>query len=249
MTTETETETTTVPHPRIASRDEWLAERKALLEHEKELTRRMDRVNAERRRLPMVRVETEYAFEGPGGPVSLVDLFEGRRQLVVYHFMFDPEWEKGCTGCTGFVDALGDLSMLGERDTSFVLISRAPLPKLERYKAERGWDRRWVSSHGNDFNYDFHATLDPAKAPVEYNYRSEEELLARSGRDEFEPHESHALSVFFRLGDEVFHTYQAFARGVESVTDAYALLDRTPYGRQEDFEDSPAGWPQRPTYG
>jgi predicted dithiol-disulfide oxidoreductase (DUF899 family) len=242
-------ETESVPHPRIVSREEWRAARKELLEHEKELTRRSDRVNAQRRRLPMVPVEKEYVFRGPDGPVGLLDLFEGRRQLIVYHFMFDPEWEKGCPGCTGFVDALGDLSMLADRDTTFVLISRAPLAKLERYRAERGWDQRWVSSHGTDFNYDFHATLDPERAAPEYNYRTAEELAARTDEPYFHQGEQHALSVFFRLDDRIFHAYQCFARGVESLTDAYPLLDRTPYGRQEDFEDSPEGWPQRPTYG
>ena len=127
----------TIPHPRIASRDQWLADRKALLTHEKELTKHRDRVNAERRRLPMVKLDKTYAFDGPNGKRSLGELFDGRRQLIVYHFMFDPEWEKGCPGCTGFVNALGDLSMLNKRDTTFVLISRAPLAKLEAYKASR----------------------------------------------------------------------------------------------------------------
>lgn len=243
-------ETGTVAHPSIVSRDEWLTERRALLAEEKELTRHMDEVNARRRRLPMVPVEKDYAFAGPEGEVSLLDLFEGRRQLIVYHFMFDPEWEKGCMGCTGFVDALGDLSMLAERETSFVLISRAPLDKLERYKAQRGWDCRWVSSFGSDFNYDLHVTLDEDVAPVEHNFKTLAQLEKRTdGWPPYMSGENHSLSVFFRLGDEIFHTYQAFARGVESVTDSYALLDRTPYGRQEDFEDSPEGWPQRPTYG
>src|SRR5450432_864524 len=118
----------TTPHPRIVSQDEWLAERKKLLAEEKELTKHHDRVNAERRRLPMVKIEKDYVFDGPNGKPSLLDLFEGRRQLIVYHFMFDPAWDKGCPGCTGFVAALGDLSMLNKRDTTFVLISRAPLP-------------------------------------------------------------------------------------------------------------------------
>jgi predicted dithiol-disulfide oxidoreductase (DUF899 family) len=164
--------------------------------------------------------------------------------------MFDPDWEKGCMGCTGFVDALGDLSMLAKRDTTFVLISRAPLAKLERYKEERGWNRTWVSSNDSDFNYDYHVTLDDGVAPLEYNYRDKAELEARSGGEPwFLKGEAHGLSVFFRVGDEVYHTYSAYARGVEGLTDAYSLLDRTPYGRQEDFEDSPEGWPRKPTYG
>jgi predicted dithiol-disulfide oxidoreductase (DUF899 family) len=238
-----------VPHPPIVSQGEWLMQRKALLTDEKALTRATDRVNAQRRRLPMVRIEKTYMFDGPNGKQRLQDLFEGRRQLIVYHFMFDPRWEKGCPGCTGFVGALGDLSMLAERETTFVLISRAPLEKLERYKRERGWNRAWYSSFGSDFNYDFHVTLDASKAPVEYNYRNQAEMQAHGVSNASDIGEAHGLSVFFRLGDDAYHTYSAYARGVESVTDAYSLLDRTPYGRQEDFEDSPAGWPQRPTYG
>jgi predicted dithiol-disulfide oxidoreductase (DUF899 family) len=237
-----------IAHPRIASRDEWLAERKKLLAHEKELTRHYDRVNAERRRLPMVRIEKEYLFDTPAGKRSLKDLFDGRRQLIVYHFMFDPAWDTGCSGCTGYVDALGDLSMLNDRDTTFVLISRAPLPKLEAYKASKGWKVPWVSSFGSDFNYDFHVTHDEKVAPIEYNYQTKAELKARRGPGNVEG-EDHGLSVFFRLGDDVYHTYSVYARGTERLTDAYSLLDTTPYGRQEDFEDSPPGWPQRPTYG
>ncbi|MGR4069608.1 DUF899 domain-containing protein [Billgrantia sp. C5P2] len=239
----------TAAHPEIVSREAWLDARKQLLEEEKALTRQMDRVNARRRRLPMVRIDKPYVFDAPSGKTSLLDLFEGRQQLIVYHFMFDPEWEKGCGGCTGFVNALGDLSMLDERSTGFVLVSRAPLAKLDAYKAAQGWHLPWVSSHGSDFNYDFHVTLDEAVAPAEYNYRSQAELMARSDEPHFMQGECHGLSVFFRLGEEIYHTYSTYARGCESLTDAYALLDRTPYGRQEDFEDSPPGWPQRPTYG
>lgn len=238
---------TTIAHPPVVSRETWLKERKALLAEEKELTRHYDRVNARRRRLPMVKLNKEYIFDGPSGKTRLLDLFEGRHQLIVYHFMFDPNWEKGCMGCTGFVNALGDLSMLGERDTSFVLISRAPLEKLERYKAAQGWGLPWLSSFNSDFNYDFHVTQDKAVAPVEYNYRNEQELEKTGSY--FTQGEAHGMSVFFRLDDEVFHTYSTYGRGVESLTDSYSLLDITSYGRQEDFEDSPAGWPQKPTYG
>jgi predicted dithiol-disulfide oxidoreductase (DUF899 family) len=239
----------TVPHPNIVSRGEWLGARKALLAREKELTRQRDAVNAARRRLPMDRIDKDYLFEGPQGEVSLLNLFEDRRQLIVYHFMFDPAWDAGCSGCTGFVESLGDLTMLNDRDTSLVLVSRAPLPKLESYKGRQGWTLPWVSSFGSDFNYDFHVTLDEAVAPLEHNYRSKAELEQRADEPHFMSSETHGLSVFFRLDDDVFHTYSTYARGVEGLSDAYGLLDRTPYGRQEDFEASPPGWPQRPTYG
>jgi len=234
--------------PKIATQEEWLAQRLKLLEHEKELTKQKDRVNAERRRLPMVKVEKEYTFDTLEGKKSLKDLFEGRKQLIVYHFMFDPKWDEGCPGCTGYVDALGDLSALADRDTTFVLISRAPLEKLQAYKAKRGWNRNWVSSYGSDFNYDYHATQDESKAPVEYNYLTKEQILAR-GLTYILDGEQHGTSVFFRDGDDVYHTYSNYARATEGTADSYGLLDLTPYGRQEEFEDSPAGWPQRPTYG
>jgi predicted dithiol-disulfide oxidoreductase (DUF899 family) len=240
--------TVTIPHPPVVSRDQWLAERKTLLTHEKELTKQLDRVNAERRRLPMVKIEKDYMFEGPDGKRSLEDLFGGRRQLIVYHFMFDPEWDKGCPGCTRYVNALGDLSKLNERDTTFVVVSRAPLAKLTAYKAQKGWSIPGFSSFGSDFNYDFHVTLDETVAPVEYNYRDKAAMEARKGPNGMEG-EEHGLSVFFRLDDDVFHTYSAYARGTGSLTDAFSLLDTTPYGRQQDFEDSPPGWPQKPTYG
>lgn len=233
------TNTEVIAHPPIATQEAWLAARKELLLREKELTRAYDRLSAERRRLSMVKVEKNYLFDGPDGQRSLLDLFDGKQQLIVYHFMFDPEWENGCPGCTNYVNALGDLSDLKERNTAFVLVSRAPLAKLEAYKAKKGWDQPWYSSYGSDFNYDFHVTLDEAVALPEYNYR---EQPGEKG-------ERPGTSIFFRVGDEIYHTYSTFARGGESLTHTYALLDITPYGRQEDWEDSPAGWPQRPTYG
>jgi predicted dithiol-disulfide oxidoreductase (DUF899 family) len=241
--------TSTIPHPPIVLQDEWRGERLKLLAHEKELTKEYDRVNAERRRLPMVKLEKVYSFDGPNGKRRLHDLFDGQRQLIVYHFMFDPAWEKGCPGCTGFVSRLGDLSLLKERDTTLVVISRAPLENLEKYKADKRWDIAWFSSFGSDFNYDFHVTLDPKVAPQEYNYRNKVEMEKAVGHPVQMEGEAHGLSVFFRMDDEVFHTYSAYARGVESLTDSFRLLDVTPYGRQQDFEVSPEGWPQRPTYG
>jgi predicted dithiol-disulfide oxidoreductase (DUF899 family) len=240
----------TIPHPPIVDRESWLRERKQLLEDEKLVTRLQDRVNARRRRLPMVKIDKDYEFSTEEGKASLVDLFQGRQQLIVYHFMFDPSWEKGCPGCTGLVNALGDLSMLNDRQTTYVLISRAELPKLLKYKAEKGWDKRWVSSFGSDFNYDFHVTQDRSIVPLEYNYVKQEEMDRRAADEPyFQNGENHGISVFFNLDGQVYHTYSAFARGCESLTDSYRLLDITPYGRQEDFEDSPSGWPQKPTYG
>ncbi|MEL6224909.1 MAG: DUF899 domain-containing protein [Cyanobacteria bacterium J06627_8] len=240
---------TNIAHPPVVSREVWLKERKALLAEEKELTHQLDRVNAKRRRLPMVKLEKPYVFDGPKGKANLLDLFEGRRQLIVYHFMFDPSWEKGCMGCTGFVNALGDLSMLGDRNTTFALVSRAPLEKLERYKASQQWSWTWVSSFESDFNYDFHVSQDSAIAPIQYNYCNQAELGSRPGSAYLSKGEKHGMSVFFCVEDQIFHTYSTYGRGVESLSDSYSLLDITPYGRQEDFEDSPPGWPQQPTYG
>jgi len=225
-------------HPPIVSEEEWRAQRIELLAREKELTKTQDRLSAARRRLPMVKVDKDYVFDGPNGKRSLLDLFDGHQQLIVYHVMFDPSWEKGCMGCTGYINALGDLSDLATHDTGFVVISRAPLAKLEAYKAKMGWSIPWYSSNGSDFNYDFHVSFDKNDPHKEYNYRPNE----GDG-------EAPGTSVFFRLGDDIYHTYSTFARGSEYLTNTSALLDITPYGRQEEWEDSPPGWPQHPTYG
>ncbi|HEU4539865.1 MAG TPA: DUF899 family protein, partial [Jiangellaceae bacterium] len=160
--------------PRIASRDEWLAARMELLAKEKELTRQRDALNTERRNLPMVEVEKDYVFAGPDGPVRLIDMFEGRRQLIIYHFMFDPEWEDGCSSCTAGTDELspGFIEHLHIRDTSYAMVSRAPLAKLQRWKAKKGWDVPWYSSYGSDFNYDFGVTIDESVASAQYNFRT-----------------------------------------------------------------------------
>jgi predicted dithiol-disulfide oxidoreductase (DUF899 family) len=235
--------TANIAHPPIASPADWLAARTALLAREKDLTRARDALGAARRRLPMVRIEKDYTFVGPDGAVMFPDLFDGRRQLIVYHFMFDPRWEDGCPTCSRYVDALSGLDTLRDRDTTFALVARAPYAKLAAWKARRGWCVPWWSSYGSDFNYDFHVTFDESVAPTEHNYRS-----VTIPADE-QPGEGQGLSVFFRLDDAVFHTYSAYARGVEGLTHASSLLDVTPYGRQEDWDDSPPGWPQRPTYG
>ena len=234
--------------PQVASRDQWLVARKELLAKEKEASRARDALSAERRRLPMIPITKEYLFEGPGGQATLADMFEGRHQLIVYHFMFDPGWDEGCNACSILVDNMGHLAHLHARDTSLALVSRAPLAKIEGHKARMGWTVPWYSSFGSDFNYDFHVTLDEKVRPVEYDYRTKAEMEAAKVPNPTKG-EEHGLSVFFRIDNDVFHTYSTYARGTESLTDAYALLDRTPYGRQEDFEDSPPGWPQKPTYG
>jgi predicted dithiol-disulfide oxidoreductase (DUF899 family) len=210
--------------PRIASRDEWLAARKQLLSREKEATRARDALNAERRKLPMVEVDKEYVFEGPDGKMSLLDLFEGRRQLIVYHFMFDPSWDEGCPSCSFLADSIGHLSHLHAVDTTLAAVSRAPLAKIERFKARMSWTFPWYSSFGSDFNYDFHVTLDAAVAPVEYNYQA-----GIDGTGEVP-----GTSVFLRDGDRIFHTYSAYARGGDILLGTFNYLDLTPLGRQED---------------
>ncbi len=210
--------------PPIVSREEWQSARDALLAKEKAHTRAKDAISAERRRLPMVKIDADYRFEGPEGEVSLLDLFEGRRQLIVQHFMFHPDWENGCPACTFAVNNIGSIALLHDTDTTFVLVSRAPLAKLEAYKARMGWTFPWYSSGGSTFNRDFNVTVeDDVEIP--------------------------GMNVFLRDGDNVYHTYSTGGRGVEPFIPSFAFLDMTPYGRQQDWEDSPAGWPQRPTYG
>ena len=228
--------------PEVVSGEEWLVARKELLAREKELTRRRDALNAERRRLPMVEITKEYVFEGPDGRATLPDLFDGRRQLIVGHFMFDPRWDDGCPSCSAGADEVsnGLLEHLHARDTSFVYVSRAPIEKLERYKAKKGWFFAWYSSHGSDFNYDFHVTLDEAVAPLEYNYRtkSEHEQAGTSYYLEGEqPIEAPGSSYFLRDGDRVFHTYSTYGRGAEMTGGSYYFLDLTALGRQEDWEE------------
>ena len=227
--------------PRIATRDEWLAARTALLVEEKELTRRRDALNAKRRELPMVEITEDYVFEGPDGPARLLDLFEGRPQLIVYHFMFDPSWEDGCSSCTAGTDELspGFFEHLHTRDTSYALVSRAPLEKLERWKEKRGWDIPWYSSYGSDFNYDFGVTIDESVRPGAYNFRSKAEYEA-AGSDFFEydqPFEMPGRSCFLTVDGRVFHTYSQYARGLESTGGSYYFLDLTALGRQEDWEE------------
>jgi predicted dithiol-disulfide oxidoreductase (DUF899 family) len=226
--------------PKIATRAEWLRARKELLDKEKDLTRRRDSLNTARRELPMVEVEKDYVFDGPDGPVRLIDMFEGRRQLIIYHFMFDPDWEDGCPSCTAGTDELsaGFFEHLRTRDTSYAMVSRAPLAKLESWKAKQGWDIAWYSSHGTDFNYDFGVTIDESVTPGQYNFRTRAEFEAM-GSDFFEsdqPFEMPGRSCFLQVDGRVFHTYSQYARGLESTGGSYYFLDLTALGRQEEWE-------------
>jgi predicted dithiol-disulfide oxidoreductase (DUF899 family) len=226
--------------PDVVSREDWIAARKALLVDEKAMTRARDRLSAARRRLPMVRVDVEYSFEGPEGRASLLDLFDGRRQLIVQHFMFDPDWDEGCSSCTAGCDEISDglLGHLASRDTSLVVVARAPLSKLEAYRNRRGWTFPWYSSFGSSFNYDFHVTLDSSVSPVEFNYRALPELSA-VGMDWMAEGswEQPGYSCFLTDGDQVFHTYSTFGRGTESLGGSYYFLDLTALGRQEEWEE------------
>jgi predicted dithiol-disulfide oxidoreductase (DUF899 family) len=212
--------------PQVVSQAEWEAAHEKLLVKEKEATGARDALAAERRRLPMVRIDKDYVFDGPDGKASLLDLFDGRSQLILYHFMFAPGvqgWPSaGCPGCSLVVDNMGHPAHLHARDTSLVLVSRAPLAQIEPYKERMGWTVPWFSSSGSDFNDDFGLSTDQG--------------------------ETFGLSVFLRDGDSVFRTYFTAGRGVEALGSNWTFLDLTPLGRQEDWEDSPAGYPQTPRY-
>ena len=225
--------------PEVVSREQWLAARKELLVKEKELTRARDRVNADRRRLPMVRIDKPYAFEGPHGTVGLLDLFEGRPQLAMHHFMFDPEWDQGCTSCSSAADGIGRLRQLHVRNTTLVAVSRAPYPKLAAFRERMGWTFPWYSSSGSDFNYDFHATLDDRVVPVLLYFRTEAEL-AEAGTpwtESMRGEELPGISAFLRVGEEVFHTYSTYGRGIDEFHNGYPYLDLTALGRQEAWEE------------
>ena len=226
------------PLPRIASREEWLLARKALLEKEKALTRQRDALNAERRQLPMVAVEQDYRFDGPQGEVRLLELFEGRSQLIVYHFMYHSDRGEGCDGCSCLVDNVGHQSHLHTRDTTLVLVSRAPSAELEAFKRRMGWTLPWYSSLGSSFNYDYHATTDERIAPVEYNYRDKAEL-ERLGLTYHVQGEQPGVSVFLRDGERVYHSYSSYGRGLEMLMSSFHYLDLTPFGRGEGWDGMP----------
>jgi predicted dithiol-disulfide oxidoreductase (DUF899 family) len=216
--------------PPIVSREEWERARAKLLEKEKAATRARDALAAERRRLPRERIPKHYEFEGPTGKVSLGDLFDGRRQLLLYHFMLGPSRDVGCDGCSMVLDQICPLPHLHARDTSFAVVSRAPIAKIEAYRRRMGWEMPWVSSLGTDFSHDF--GLGP-KQPQPDRYQDGEDF---------------GLSAFIRDGGEIFRTYFTNRRGVETLGPVWTLLDLTPLGRQETWEDSPEGYPQTEPY-
>lgn len=219
----------------VVSRAAWLAARTALLAKEKDFTRLRDQLSRERRALPWVKVETPYVFDGPSGQETLAQLFAGRSQLVVYHFMFSPDWTEGCKHCSFWADHFNAFGVhLNHRDVTLVAVSRAPLARIEPFKRRMGWTFKWVSSFHNDFNGDFHVSFTPEelkRGPVLYNYtRTEMDMTEREG-----------LSVFFRdrRGD-VFHTYSCYARGIDLLNGTYNFLDLVPKGRDEG--DTPQHW-------
>lgn len=238
---------------RIVSRDEWLSARKALLTHEKEATHLRDKINAERLALPWVKVDKNYMFETPTGQKSLAALFDGRSQLVVYHFMLGPDWQAGCPGCSFLSDHLdGTLPHLNHHDVTLVAVSRAPLSKIEAYRRRMGWGFPWVSSAGSDFNFDYHVSFtadDLEKGDVVYNF---ETIPAKNANDELP-----GLSAFYKDDSgAVFHTYSSYGRGPEELIGTYMILDRAPKGRNEtknmdwmrrhdEYDDKPRSPPLR----
>lgn len=227
--------------PEVVSREQWVEARRRFLEEEKRFTRQRDALSSRRRELPMVEVEEEYVFEGEQGRLSLADLFAGRHQLVVYHAMWLYDQDRPCPSCSAFLDQVGDLAHLYERDTSFVAVSRGSLDRMRLFRERLGWEFPWVSSRESSFNYDYHVTFDESVAPIEYNYRSRADL-ERDGLPigEWEqPFDLHGLSVFLRDGDRVFHTYSSYGRGVDNLGFISDFLDLTPLGRQEVWEQPP----------
>ena len=221
----------------IVSQEDWIAARKELLKKEKELTRLSDQLSAERRKLPWVKVAKNYVFDAPEGKVTLGDLFAGRNQLVIQHFMFGPDWQEGCPSCSFMADHIdGALPHLAARDVTMAAISRAPLAKIEVFKKRMGWRFQWVSSYGGDFNADFHVSFtakELAQGQVNYNYTMQE----------FPSAEAPGVSVFYKdAAGDVFHTYSTFGRGVDVLMGAYRILDLAPKGRDEDHLEFPMEW-------
>jgi predicted dithiol-disulfide oxidoreductase (DUF899 family) len=225
-----------MPNNKTVSRNEWIEIRKQLLEREKELTRLQDKLSLERRQLPWLKVEKNYVFDGPKGKETLADLFDGRSQLFVYHFMFGPDWEEGCPSCSMVADHMdGSVAHLAQRDVTLAAVSRAPLSKIEAFKMRMGWRFKWVSSYNNDFNHDYRVsfTKDEIAKGKYYNH----------GTSEFPSEEAHGTSVFYKdEAGEVFHTYSSYARGPEPLLGVYSYLDLVPKGRDEDAFPFPMAW-------
>jgi len=224
---------------RVVSRDEWLAARKALLDKEKTFTRLRDDLSRQRRDLPWVKIEKQYVFEGPNGRETLPQLFEGRSQLVVYHFMFSPESDQGCPHCSFWADNFNPIVVhLNHRDVTFIAVSRAPLAKIEPFRKRMGWSFKWVSSFGSDFNYDFHVSFRPEdlkSGRAIYNYTKADMPPTMQDRE--------GVSVFYKDADgTVFHTYSAYARGIDLLNAAYNYLDLVPKGRDEDRLEFTQAW-------
>lgn len=222
---------------KIVSRGEWLEARKTLLAREKELTRLRDDVSRQRRELPWVKVEKNYVFDGPNGKETLADLFAGRSQLIINHFMFGPGWEQGCPVCSFRADHMdGAVVHLAHRDVTLVTVSRAPLPQIEAFKKRMGWRMKWVSSHGTDFNFDYHVSFtqdEMAKGEMDYNYKLQK----------FASDEAPGTSVFYKDGGgNIFHTYSSYGRGEELTIGTYMYLDLVPKGRDEDNLPHPMAW-------
>ena len=235
-TMEPKTNTSELNPSKVVSRDEWLIARKDLLTREKELTRLRDEVSRHRRELPWVKIDKEYVFDGPDGKETLADLLDGRSQLIVYHFMLGPGWEEGCKSCSYLADHFDGANWhLPHRDVTFVVVSRALLSEIEPFKKRMGWRFKWVSSHGNDFNFDYHVSAtgeEKAKGKMYYNYKTQE-LMS----DELP-----GLSVFYKdENGDVYHTYSTYARGLDILVGAYNFLDLVPKGRDED-PDSTMNW-------
>lgn len=226
--------------PKVVTHEEWLAARVKFLEREKEFTRLRDELSRERRELPWEKVGKEYFFDGPNGRQSLAELFGECSQLIVYHFMYGPEWKEGCPSCSFWADNFNGIDVhLRNRDISFLAVSRAPLETLERYGRRMGWSFRWVSSLGSDFNHDFGVTFTPEevkKGEMDYNYRI----------GKFPSEEAPGVSVFFKDGDgTLYHTYSCYARGLDMLNGAYHYMDLAPKGRDEDSFPHPMSWVRR----
>ncbi|HKR70605.1 MAG TPA: DUF899 domain-containing protein [Streptosporangiaceae bacterium] len=220
--------------PQVVSAAEWLTARKELQAAEEEAVRTLQEIAGRRREMPAVRIEKDYIFEGPAGKASLLDLFDGRTQLIVQHFMFDPDWDEGCPVCSLIADSIGTLAHLHARNTSFAAVSRAPISKIEPFRQRMGWTFPWYSSYGSDFNYDFHVTHDENVAPVEYNFRTAQELIDMGEPFFARPGEQGGVSVFFRDGDTVLHTWSGYGPVTDLLSGNDVRLDLTPLGRQDE---------------